>query len=52
MFIREFFAALYKDWIATVSGLASVVLAVWAALFSKVRFFCKASITSQVDSVI
>lgn len=34
MFIREFFAALYRDWIATVSGLASVVLAVWAALFS------------------
>lgn len=32
MFFREFFTALYKDWIASVSGLASVVLAVWAAI--------------------
>jgi len=32
--LRDFLAALYDDWLALVSGIASVVLAVWVALFA------------------
>jgi len=32
--IRDFFAALYRDWLALVSGIASVILAVWVAVFA------------------
>jgi len=32
--LRDFFAALYNDWLTLVSGIASVVLAVWVVLFT------------------
>ena len=32
--LRDFFAALYHDWMALVSGVASVILAIWVVVFT------------------
>jgi hypothetical protein len=39
MFVREYARALWEDWVALMSGVASVVFAVWAAYFPPADVF-------------